>query len=113
MKPELLLENAILGFIQGISEWLPISSEGLVALVGNLAWGRDFEDAIALALLLHIGTALSAIVYFRRIHFDKKWERKLRGKGQGRNLKVKSPKLRKNQKIYSGVVQNKYQIKAK
>ena len=66
MKPELLLENATLGFIQGVSEWLPISSEGLVALVGNLAWGRDFEDAIALALLLHIGTALSAIVYFRR-----------------------------------------------
>tara|TARA_B100000686_G_scaffold97324_3_gene104160 strand:- start:20589 stop:21389 length:801 start_codon:yes stop_codon:yes gene_type:complete len=66
MKPESLLENALLGFIQGVSEWLPISSEGLVALVGNLAWGRDFEDAIALALLLHIGTALSAIVYFRR-----------------------------------------------
>lgn len=66
MQLDLTIESLVLGFIQGITEWLPISSEGLVALVSTLLWSRSFENAITLALWLHLGTAFSAITYFRK-----------------------------------------------
>ncbi len=66
MQQELAIENSLLGLIQGITEWVPISSEGLVSLVSTVALNRDFEDAIELALWLHIGTAASALVYFKK-----------------------------------------------
>jgi undecaprenyl-diphosphatase len=59
-----LLVAAVVGVVQGIFEWLPISSEGNVALALSLL-GRSPEDAVAFALFLHLGTALSATVYYR------------------------------------------------
>jgi undecaprenyl-diphosphatase len=55
----------LLGVLQGVFEWLPISSEGNVALVLT-ALGRSPETAVQLALFLHLGTALAATVYYRR-----------------------------------------------
>jgi undecaprenyl-diphosphatase len=69
-------EHVWLGIIQGIAEWLPVSSEG--ALV--LAWpwvrgpGTAFPDMIRYALFLHLGTALAVAIYFRG-----EWKRLLRG----------------------------------
>ena len=59
-----LLVAAIVGALQGIFEWLPISSEGNLTVI--LSWlGSDPAEAVALALFLHLGTALSATVYYR------------------------------------------------
>ncbi|OGY56730.1 MAG: hypothetical protein A2Y84_01400 [Candidatus Colwellbacteria bacterium RBG_13_48_8] len=62
-----LIEAIVLGIVQGIAEWVPISSEGLTVLIGV----RFFEnitltELIRLSLFLHLGTLLAALVYFKR-----------------------------------------------
>ena len=52
----------ILGIIQGIFEWLPISSEGVVALFSQ--WLVIDSNPIDIALFLHLGTLLAVLVYF-------------------------------------------------
>ena len=60
-----MLRAIIAGLIQGIAEWLPISSQGMVSLF-MLQFGYTLKDAVMYALWLHVGTALSAIIYFRK-----------------------------------------------
>lgn len=54
----------LLGAIQGLAEFLPISSSG------HLVIARHFlgltEDALPLIVLLHVGTLLAIFTYFRR-----------------------------------------------
>ena len=57
--------NAILvGIIQGVVEWLPLSSEGMVNLflAGD---GVALIDNVNYSIFLHLGTMLAAIIYFR------------------------------------------------
>lgn len=60
-----MFESIFLGIIQGLTEWLPVSSEGVTAIVINSFSDRNFPEAVAYALWLHVGTALSASVAFR------------------------------------------------
>ncbi len=55
----------LLGLLQGITEWLPVSSEGVVAATYSAFRDDSFDDAVALALWLHVGTAVSALVALR------------------------------------------------
>ena len=61
-----MLESAILGAVQGIAEWLPISSEGLLFLIKTNFLGADqgIEVIVKEALFLHLGTFLAALIYF-------------------------------------------------
>ncbi|MFH1785722.1 MAG: undecaprenyl-diphosphate phosphatase [Candidatus Micrarchaeota archaeon] len=61
-----ILQAIILGIIQGITEWLPVSSKAMVALVGKFLFGMSYQDALSTAIFLHSGTLLAAIVYFRK-----------------------------------------------
>jgi len=62
-----MIQGIVLGIIQGITEWLPVSSEGLIILAKlRLFVGKDIEDMIHLALFLHLGTFLAALIYFRK-----------------------------------------------
>ncbi len=61
-----ITEAIFLGFIQGVSEWLPISSEGMISLVMINIFGKTLSEAIPFAIWLHIGTLLAASVYFRK-----------------------------------------------
>jgi len=62
-----MIQGIVLGIIQGITEWLPVSSEGLIILAKlRLFGGKDIEDMIHLALFLHLGTFLAALIYFRK-----------------------------------------------
>ena len=56
--------GVVLGLIQGVLEWLPVSSEGSVALALT-ALGSDPEASTQFALFLHLGTALAATVFYR------------------------------------------------
>lgn len=60
-----LLVGLLVGVVQGVVEWLPVSSEGVVALVLT---GLAFSPvtAVRYALVLHAGTALAATAYYRR-----------------------------------------------
>ncbi|MFW5903131.1 MAG: undecaprenyl-diphosphate phosphatase [Halolamina sp.] len=59
----------LLGVLQGVFEWLPISSEGNVAMALT-ALGRSPDQSVQLALFLHLGTALAATVYYRHSIFE-------------------------------------------
>ena len=55
----------IAGVVQGVVEWLPISSQGNLAVVLT-ALGTDPAAALRLALFLQVGTTLSAASYYWR-----------------------------------------------
>lgn len=57
-----------MGIIQGITEWLPISSEGVIFLVKiNLLNSlQSVETMVKTALFLHLGTLLAVLIYFRK-----------------------------------------------
>ncbi len=60
-------EAAILGLAQGLSEFLPISSSGHLALL-QYFFGIEGESVLAFAVLLHLGTLISVfIVYWKDI----------------------------------------------
>jgi len=62
-----MIEQIILGTIQGITEWLPISSEGVLVLIKtNFFSKQGLEETIKQVLFLHFGTLLAAFVYFRK-----------------------------------------------
>jgi len=54
----------VLGVLQGLLEWLPVSSEGTVAIVLS-ALGSPAAAATRYALFLHAGTALAAAAFYR------------------------------------------------
>ncbi len=61
-----MLEGIILGTIQGIAEWLPISSEAVVILVKSKFFGGgSLTELIKFSLFLHLGTFLAAAWYLR------------------------------------------------
>ena len=61
-----MLESALLGLLQGFTEWLPVSSQGVVTAASSFLFDYDASDAVAVALWLHVGTSLAAVVAFRR-----------------------------------------------
>jgi undecaprenyl-diphosphatase len=56
----------ILGLVQGISEWLPISSKTQVLFASTLLFSLPLAVAYAFGLFMEIGSVGSAVVYFRR-----------------------------------------------
>ncbi len=59
----------VLGIVQGLSEFLPISSSGHLLLVPWLFDWHDFDSPSvekAFDVALHIGTLAAAFIYFRR-----------------------------------------------
>lgn len=62
-----MIESIILGIIQGITEWLPVSSEGLLILaqVNLFDSTASLKDLIGVALFLHLGTFFAALLYFK------------------------------------------------
>ena len=61
-----LFQAILLGFLQGLFEWLPVSSQGQVMGIGIALLGMSAETAKNYSIMLHSGTLLAAIVYFRR-----------------------------------------------
>ena len=56
----------ILGLVQGVSEWLPISSKTQVIFASTLLFMLPIGTAYAFGLFMEIGSLGSAITYFRR-----------------------------------------------
>lgn len=61
-----LLEGVLLGVIQGVTEWLPISSSGqsMIFLINLL--NVPPEEAFSISALLHVGSLFAVLFYFRR-----------------------------------------------
>jgi undecaprenyl-diphosphatase len=55
--------SIVLGIVQGITEFLPISSTGHLVLVHSLI-GMEGDSSLAFDAILHLATACAVIVYF-------------------------------------------------
>lgn len=60
-----LLEAIILALVQGITEFLPISSSGHLRIAGALM-GQELETDLLFDLIVHFGTLFSIFIYFRQ-----------------------------------------------
>jgi undecaprenyl-diphosphatase len=63
----------ILGLVQGLTEFLPVSSSGHLTLFGKFLFapGKVSEDAqLAINVVLHMGTLMALFVFFRKQIFE-------------------------------------------
>lgn len=58
-----IIEAIIIGLVQGLTEFLPISSSGHMLLAGRLL---DVEVSLGLELFMHIATLLAVIIVLRK-----------------------------------------------
>lgn len=61
-----LLKCIILGIVQGITEPLPISSSGHIAIVGYLINAKELVNKIDFSILLNFGSLISILIIFRK-----------------------------------------------
>ncbi len=59
----IFLKTIILGIVQGLTEFLPISSSGHLALIGGYL---GFEEGTLMATIMHTGTLIALLFYFRK-----------------------------------------------
>jgi undecaprenyl-diphosphatase len=59
-----LLQAAFLGIVQGLTEFIPVSSSGHLVLFPRLFGWDDF--GLAFDVALHLGTLIAVLFYFRR-----------------------------------------------
>ncbi|MFT7589104.1 MAG: undecaprenyl-diphosphatase [Limisphaerales bacterium] len=59
-----VIEAIILGIIQGLTEFLPVSSSGHIQL-GNALLGTETTDSLSFTIIVHAATVLSTMVVFR------------------------------------------------
>jgi undecaprenyl-diphosphatase len=61
-----LVQALVMGIVQGLTEFLPVSSSGhLIIVPFLLGWNDPFINSIAFSVMLHIGTLIALLVYFR------------------------------------------------
>jgi len=58
-----IINSIILGIVQGITEWLPISSSGHLAIFQKL---MGLEVPVSFDVMLHFGTIIAVVFYFRK-----------------------------------------------
>jgi undecaprenyl-diphosphatase len=64
---EALLQAVVIGIVQGLTEFLPISSSAhLIALPRMLGWNDPFLNSAEFDVMLHLGTLVALLVYFWR-----------------------------------------------
>lgn len=66
------LEALVLGAVQGVTEFLPVSSDGhLVITQGAIAWltgeKKSGAENLFFDVMLHLGTLLAVVIYFRAV----------------------------------------------
>ena len=55
------LQALVLGIVQGLTEYLPVSSSGHLA-IGSALFGVDGEDNLVFTIMVHVATVLSTLV---------------------------------------------------
>jgi len=62
-----LIQALVMGLVQGLTEFLPVSSSGhLVIVPALLGWTDPFINSLEFSVMIHIGTLVALLMYFRR-----------------------------------------------
>ncbi len=62
-----LIQAIVMGLVQGLTEFLPVSSSGhLIVVPSMLGWDDPFITSLAFSVVLHLGTLLALLAYFWR-----------------------------------------------
>ncbi|MFO7796455.1 MAG: undecaprenyl-diphosphate phosphatase [Promethearchaeati archaeon] len=64
-----MIEYIIIAILQGLFEWLPISSSGQVMIISINLFGISSNEAFSLAIWLHLGTMFAVILRYRNNYY--------------------------------------------
>jgi undecaprenyl-diphosphatase len=68
---DLVFQAIVIGIVQGLTEFLPVSSSAHLILVPQLlGWDDPFINSASFDVMLHMGTLLALVVYFWRDLLD-------------------------------------------
>ncbi len=63
---DIVLQALVMGIVQGLTEFLPVSSSGHLVIVPYLlGWDDALITSLAYSVMLHMGTLVALLVYFR------------------------------------------------
>ena len=63
---ENILISIFYGIVQGLTEFIPVSSSGHLSILQNIIGLEDFGDKILFNVLLHLGTLTAIVVLYRK-----------------------------------------------
>ena len=70
MTTSIFLSAICLSIIQGVTEWLPISSSGLLVIFEELLMLKDKNQNLLFNIATHAGSLIAVIIYFKKEIFN-------------------------------------------